>query len=182
MGIFSNYCGLGGSGLPQHQIDALCKQHDEDYTEIIKKKGWRAAYLEYNDADKKFFERIGQILPKSKKEWITQKVSRAYFALKRIAAKHEQNKQEPLEATPIQNRYNLRKRPIEMEITPDATVKEISNITGERSDTKRLQKKRKFRQSGLDIQETNNVRRPLVWGKSFYNLLCQEEILKCLIV
>lgn len=49
----SNYCGLGGYGIPQNEVDAICAEHDKDYKTIYEQKGYKAAYLEYNWADEK---------------------------------------------------------------------------------------------------------------------------------
>lgn len=58
--VLSNYCGLGGYGIPQNEIDAICAEHDQDYKTIYDKKGYKAAYLEYNWADEKMARALTQ--------------------------------------------------------------------------------------------------------------------------
>lgn len=54
----SNYCGLGGYGIPQNEVDAICAEHDQDYEKIYKQHGYKAAYLEYNWADEKMARKL----------------------------------------------------------------------------------------------------------------------------
>lgn len=57
-GILSNYCGIGGYGIPQHKIDFICQQHDRDYAIIQHKKGTLWPYLHYNWADERMLRKI----------------------------------------------------------------------------------------------------------------------------
>jgi hypothetical protein len=89
MGVFSNYCGLGGSGIPQHLIDSICEQHDRDYQQIIDKHGYAAAYLKFNWADKKFLDKVRAATPQDQRQRVLQYVSERYFSAKEaLAAKH----------------------------------------------------------------------------------------------
>lgn len=57
--MFSNYCGLGGSGPVQHQVDQICKEHDEDYQTILDQG--ENPYLHYNWADDKMQKRLRRV-------------------------------------------------------------------------------------------------------------------------
>lgn len=59
MGLFSNYCGFGGSGRVQHPVDALCKKHDEEYG-ILQKHNVNP-YLSWNAADTNFLKGLSQL-------------------------------------------------------------------------------------------------------------------------
>lgn len=52
MGIFSNYCGPGGSGEPQHAVDMLCQKHDKEYQQMIDMG--IDPYWAYSQADRNF--------------------------------------------------------------------------------------------------------------------------------
>lgn len=56
-GWLSNYCGYGGEGPTEHEIDEGCEEHDEDYQEMIE-HGEDPYNGGINWADKKFFKRI----------------------------------------------------------------------------------------------------------------------------
>lgn len=58
----SNYCGLGGYGLPQHKIDKICKEHDEDYAFIQKQHGYWYPYIHANWADMDMLQQIQIVL------------------------------------------------------------------------------------------------------------------------
>ena len=74
-GIFTNYCGFGGSGVNRHKLDVICHNHDNDYKKIIAKDGYYAAYVTYNWADKKMEKAIQRITPKSERERIAKRAS-----------------------------------------------------------------------------------------------------------
>lgn len=75
MGLFSNYCGPGGSGLPQHTVDAICEEHDADYTTIM--KSGQDPYWHYNWADAKMLQKLEQVTSPNRREQII-----SFFATK----------------------------------------------------------------------------------------------------
>lgn len=79
MGLFSNYCGPGGKGIPRHVTDTLCKLHDEseEYKHII----W--AYTHFNGADEDFLKALGDVIPESGEERIVKWGAETYFNLKK---------------------------------------------------------------------------------------------------
>lgn len=82
-GIFSNYCGFGGEGVPQHLVDEACEQHDYDYGLIEALFGEDAAYEQWNWADDNFVETLRRIAPQSAKEHIVKRASQSVFAFKK---------------------------------------------------------------------------------------------------
>ncbi|MCG0276764.1 MAG: hypothetical protein L5655_11555 [Thermosediminibacteraceae bacterium] len=79
-GWFSNYCGLGGYGIPQHAVDEICKQHDDDY-DHIQKQG-KNPYLSFNWADEKMLNALRSVSPQSKREYILKHVSQNLWRAK----------------------------------------------------------------------------------------------------
>lgn len=78
MGLFSNYCGPGGKGVPRHVTDTLCKLHDEseEYKHIV----W--AYSHFNGADKDFLRELGKVIPQSTEEGLVKWGAETYFRVK----------------------------------------------------------------------------------------------------
>lgn len=76
--ILTNFCGLGGAGIPINEIDTICKQHDEDYGKIMKNAGsggYKRAYFQYNWADNNMAIRLAKLVPKSTSEKIVKKIA-----------------------------------------------------------------------------------------------------------
>ena len=57
--MFSNYCGIGGSGRPRHAVDRLCKKHDHNYG-ILQQQGHNP-YIEWNWADEEFIQALSRL-------------------------------------------------------------------------------------------------------------------------
>lgn len=79
MGLFSNFCGPGGSGIPRHVTDYLCQIHDnsEEYKHIL----W--AYTHFNGADEEFLKGLADVIPESTEEGIVKWGAENYFNLKK---------------------------------------------------------------------------------------------------
>lgn len=124
--MFSNYCGLGGSGSTKHETDKACKQHDRLYS-IAQKLGGNP-YWTYIKADKILYNRLKSIQAKSTKEALVRYATMAFAKFKQHALPHQQEDT----TTPPQR---LRKRPIEVSMDPvDTNVKRVkkqslSNMT-----------------------------------------------------
>ena len=73
MGLFSNYCGFGGSGIPQHRVDKICQEHDDDY-QIIEAQG-QDPYWNFNWADEKMLDAISKVAHPSFKEKLIREVA-----------------------------------------------------------------------------------------------------------
>lgn len=86
-GILSNYCGPGGFGLPQHETDQACQEHDIDYGKISAAEGFTVPYTEYNWADEKFIQKLKKITPKSKREAAIRRMGMDYFQFKKLVRK-----------------------------------------------------------------------------------------------
>lgn len=80
-GIFSNYCGFGGSGIPQHEADEICQEHDINYG-TIQEMG-QNPYTSWNWADEMMLTRIRKIMGKSPKEKAVILGARAFLAAKK---------------------------------------------------------------------------------------------------
>lgn len=79
MGLFSNYCGPGGKGIPRHVTDTLCKLHDEseEYKHIV----W--AYSHFNGADEDFLKALGDVIPENTEEKIAKWGAETWFNFKK---------------------------------------------------------------------------------------------------
>lgn len=82
-GFFSNYCGLGGSGPVLHKTDAICKQHDECYSELSKSDN---PYLYYNDCDEEMMRALKRHKPETIQESVPHGVALDYFHTKKSIA------------------------------------------------------------------------------------------------
>lgn len=84
--VFSNYCGLGGEGLPRHKVDELCKKHDEAYGRMIQ-EDHQNPYFNFNQADADFLRDLYAL---GKSEGLSESVVRGaavgFFEAKRILA------------------------------------------------------------------------------------------------
>lgn len=131
MGLLSNYCGLGGLGKVQDEVDQICKEHDEDYETLRKKK--INPYIHFNDADRAMIDKLEKILPSRIQGKIIKQVSLGIWKFKEHFMPHDnthiehsgnyitpqkgKRKREPKQ-TPQKNK---RFRPIEYEV--DSTGK-----------------------------------------------------------
>ena len=82
-GIFSNFCGPGGFGLPQHAVDKICATHDDDYDMIIKQG--KNPYTNFNWADEKMVKALDEIAPQSVKEQLLKQTAKAVWKIKEVA-------------------------------------------------------------------------------------------------
>ena len=117
MGLLSNYCGFGGSGIPQHTVDEICAEHDRDYG-IIQQKG-ENPYLKFNWADQKMLKALEQHTAKGVRETILKKAATALWTLKRSFANSPDSTQADITA-----KLRGSKRPAEIELDPEGKVKQ----------------------------------------------------------
>ena len=130
MGVFSNYCGLGGSGIPQHQVDEICKKHDENY-ERIHMNG-NNPYWEFNWADQIMIDDLAAILPNSAREKILKLVASNLWHLKKVILPPREDLMD--EITPDKPAKRLR-----LDISPeDRKRKSYSQHTDDVSFSKKL--------------------------------------------
>lgn len=81
--IFSNYCGPGGAGIPRHEVDRLCKEHDQDYDTIV--QNGDNPYKSKNWADRKFERAVESLATKSIRESAIKLASKVYFTYKKVS-------------------------------------------------------------------------------------------------
>lgn len=98
---FSNYCGLGGYGIPQHEVDKICKKHDANYATIQQQRGTLWPYFNYNWADELMLQMLRNRLKEHgvdmlQRERIVGNVANKFFEIKKHFAnkKQEQLQQE----------------------------------------------------------------------------------------
>lgn len=138
-GVFSNFCGPGGfsNALPQNELDAICKQHDEDYGAIL--AAGKNPYFHYNWADEKMVKAmkaktkwtnkeafVGRVADKLW-EWKKSYLSDDPSLLKSPATGHKRGNDRDRYTTPLKSgKYN------EIEISPDMTIRGRSSPPGRR--------------------------------------------------
>ena len=79
-GLFSNFCGFGGAGIPQHKVDELCREHDNAYQNILDHGG--NPYTHWNEADATFLFKLKRIVPDSLREGLVRTAANIVFSVK----------------------------------------------------------------------------------------------------
>ena len=118
-GIFSNYCGLGGYGVPQHITDKICQEHDQDYDHIIRMG--KNPYRYFNWADQKMLTAMENTLPSEYREVAIRLVAKAMWNVKKALASDDLS----LLEKPSSEETPPRKRRHEFQISPEGRAKMV---------------------------------------------------------
>lgn len=169
-GWFSNYCGLGGYGIPQHAVDEICKTHDEDYDHILKQG--KNPYMSFNWADEKMLNALRSVAPASKREFILKHTAQNLWRAKWAFLSNDESlskKTDSAQAT-IGPRTPDRKRPVAPLISPvHKKMRRDQDEDGDvQMDTKAVAVhggKKLAQEGGLGAQET-----PLIYHSPSFGL------------
>lgn len=140
-GWLSNYCGLGGSGIPQHVVDGICKEHDEDYQKIT--DSGKNPYTSFNWADAKMIKALQQHKPASHKEALLSEAARGIWAFKRAFLSNDPS----LLNSPASAQAAIQ--------TPTKRKREPGGASPQRSDKKRIQKGDPAKDMTKNLREAN---------------------------
>lgn len=124
MGLFSNYCGPGGKGVPRHVTDTLCKLHDdsEEYKHIL----W--AYTHFNGADKTFLRELGKIIPQTGEERLVKWGAETFFRLKERFAPSDMGRTPTVRPAGKRSSTTTHEELVAARLAPDAKSRSLNPI------------------------------------------------------